>query len=159
MKKAIILSAALLLIILSACGKAPQAKSDFSVAFTAEHQDDDTKYTGTLTKSGDRIHITLSEPYTIKGMTFDYQDSELSIERNGHNAITNCRYLPADSLPSTLHNILAELTHAAYTKSENGEDLYTIPTPYGEAELSASDGIPTALTAPESRWKFLFHES
>ena len=141
-------------LLLSSCGEPPTVQSDFSASFTARYKD--TDYAGTLTKEGDHLAVTLYEPYAAEGMSFCWEDSALSVRYMGHSTKANADYLPADSIPAALHNTLAYLSQASYTGSENKEDRFTLPTPYGNAELTAQDGIPKSLTDPNSGTAFVF---
>lgn len=142
------------MLFLSSCGEPPTVQSDFSASFTARYEDID--YAGAVTKEDDCLDVILSQPYTVSGMTFCWEGSALSVRYMDHSAGANADYLPADSVPAALHNALAYLPQAAYTGTENGEDRFTLPTPYGDAELTAQDGIPKSLTVPNSGTVFVF---
>lgn len=139
---------------LSACGEPPTVQSDFSSAFTASR--DNIDYTGTVVKDGTSLTVTLSEPCTVDGMAFCWDDDALSIRYAGHSANANADYLPADSIPAALHYSLAYLPQASYTETANGTDHFKLPTPYGDASLTAVDGVPTTLTDPLSETVFHF---
>ena len=150
----IILLVSVLLLTLTACGSPPELKSDFSAMFST--QCDDLNYAGALNKNGDHLTITMKEPYTIAGMVFDYSDSGLSIQSNGHSANADSDYLPDSSVPAALRNALLYLPQASYNGSQNGTASYTVTTPYGDAGLSAEDGYPTEITEPHSGLSFRF---
>ena len=149
-----LLTATVLIITLTACGSPPALKSDFSAMFSTQCGDLD--YAGALNKSGDHLTITMKEPYTIAGMVFDYSDSGLSIKNGGHRTIADSDYLPDSSVPAALHNALLYLPQASYSGSPNGRDSYTVTTPYGDAEMTATDGYPTKITEPHSGLSFQF---
>lgn len=154
MKRFLTLLLLLPLLTLSSCGKPPALQTDFSASFTA--QADELDCAGTVVKEGDRLTITINEPYTTKDMIFDYDDARLSVRYLGHSANAEADYLPANSVPASLRSALLYLTQANYTGSENGCDTYSVTTPYGEAALSAQDGYPTEITEPHSGITFRF---
>lgn len=155
--KRIILMLPILLILtlaLSACGKPPTVNSDFSSSFTAVYQGED--YEGTLRKDGDQLTIAMQAPYTVDGISFDYQGDTLSIRCADHSTIVSFDYLPDSSIPTVLYNTLAYLPQATYIATENDSDTFTLPTPYGDATLSAQDGVLRSLTDPHSGLEFTF---
>ena len=143
-----------MILLLSACGEPPTVQSDFSASFTASR--DDVGYAGTVTKSDASLTVIFSEPAAADGMEFCWENSALSIRYAGHSTQANADYLPSDSIPATLHNTLTYLSQAAYTGTENGEDRFTLPTPRGDAELTAENGVPTSLTDPNDGTFFYF---
>ncbi|MBQ3329665.1 MAG: hypothetical protein IJG87_00635 [Ruminococcus sp.] len=155
MKKLFILPILLIpLFLLVSCGEPPTVQSDFTASFTADHNG--SVYRGTVAKEGGGLVVSLSEPYTVSGMEFCWEDSALSVRCQGHCTNANADYLPADSLPASLHNALAYLPQASYLSTENGEDRFTLPTPYGDAALTARSGIPTSLADPNGSTVFYF---
>ena len=158
MKKLVVLFSIILLnITLVSCGSPPTLKNDFSATFTAQYEDNDCA--GTLNKNGDHLTVTITEPYTVAGMVFDYSDVQLSIKSQGHSTNADADYLPDNSVPGALRNALLYLSQASYTGSEKGEDSYTVTTPYGEAALIASDGYLTKITEPHSGIIFHFTQA
>lgn len=143
------------LLSLSACGEPPTVESNFTVSFTVSQ--DDTDYAGTLSRKDDSLNIQMSAPYTVKGMEYHYQDGELSLSYGGHSTKANCDYLPADSVPEVLFDTLTYLPQATFIESNGGEDSFNLPTPYGDASLTARDGIPTSLYEPYSGLEFSFN--
>ena len=144
----------ILVLTLCACGEPPTVQSDFFARFTV--QKDEISYAGTLQKKGSCMTLTMTEPYTVTGMSFCREDSALSIRYAGHSAEVTSDYLPADTVPTALYNSLSYLEQAAYTGTENGTDHFTLPTPYGDAKLTARDGMPTTLDDPYSGMTFYF---
>lgn len=155
MKRFIILFlTTILLLTLAACGSPQPLKTDFYTLFSA--QSDDTVYAGSLNKSSDHLTVTMSEPYPIAGMVFDYSDNGLSIKSSGLSTNADADYLPDSSVPGALRNALLYLSQARYIDSENGKESYSVTTPYGEALLTANDGYPTEITEPHSGIIFKF---
>ena len=155
MKRIIILIlTTILLLTLASCGSPPTLKTDFSAMFSA--QCGDTIYAGTLNKNGDRLTITMKEPYPIAGMVFDYSDGGLSIKSRGHSTNADADYLPANSVPASLRNALLYLPQAGFTGSQGDCDHYAVTTPYGESAMTATDGYPTEITDPHSGICFKF---
>ena len=155
MKRIIILIlTTILLLTLASCGSPPTLKTDFSALFSA--QSGDTVYAGSLNKNGDRLTITMKEPYPIAGMVFDYSDGGLSIKSRGHSTNADADYLSDNSVPGALRNALLYLSQASYNGSQNGVDSYSVTTPYGEATMTADDGYLTEITEPHSGLCFKF---
>lgn len=155
MKRILSLSICLILLFsLSACGEPPTVESNFTVSFTVSRND--TDYAGTLIREEGVLNIQMSEPYTVKGMAYCYQDGELSLSYGGLSTKSSCDYLPDDSIPGALFESLAYLSQATYTESSDGEDSFSLPTPYGNATLTAKDGIPTSLYGLRSKLEFSF---
>lgn len=148
MKRLFLILLCMLMISLSACGEPPTMNSDFTSAFTAEYQG--AEYAGTVSKEGDRLTITMNAPYTVQGIAFCYQGDELSIRCADHSTNANSEYLPDSGVPTVLHNTLAYLPQAVYISTESGADTFTLPTPYGDATLTAREGVPQSLTDPHS---------
>ena len=158
MKRIILCTAILLLtaVLLCACGDAPTVDNCFTVSFTAQRDEDDVNYAGTLQKTDDGICITMTAPYTVQGMRFTYESGAAQIARGGLSANADSDYLPDNSLPATLNRDMSFLPQASYRGVADGRDRYRIATPNGEAELLAENGIPTALTDDTAGWKVEF---
>nr|WP_316622859.1 hypothetical protein [uncultured Ruminococcus sp.] len=154
MKRIFLLFMTLPLFLLSACGEPPTVESDCRLAFTAENAE--LPYAGTVEKNGDTLTVTMSEPYTVQDMAFTYEDSALSINYGGHSTQSSADYLPTDSVPAMLYSTLSYLPQAAYSGTQDGADRFILPTPYGDSELTARDGIPVSLTVPKSALTFSF---
>lgn len=144
----------ILMLTLSACSEPPTVNAEFTAPFSVQYNGID--YAGTVSNSGSSLTLSMTAPYTVQGMVFDYQDSTLSVRYADCAANANADYLPSDSIPSILHNNLAYLAQASYDSSQDGADSFTLPTPYGEAALTAKEGIPTSLTDPKSGIEFTF---
>ena len=154
MKRIFLLFMTLPLFLLSACGEPPTVESDCRLAFTAENAE--LPYAGTVEKNGDTLTVTLSEPYTVQDMAFTYEGDMLSINYGGHSTQSRADYLPTDSVPAMLYSTLSYLPQAAYSGTQDGADRFILPTPYGDSELTARDGIPVSLTVPKSALTFSF---
>ena len=154
MKRIFLLFMTLPLFLLSACGEPPTVESDCRLAFTAENAE--LPYAGTVEKNGDTLTVTLSDPYTVQDMAFTYEGDMLSINYGGHSTQSRADYLPADSVPAMLYSTLSYLPQAAYSGTQDGADRFILPTPYGDTELTARDGIPVSLTVPKSALTFSF---
>ena len=154
MKRIFLLFMTLPLFLLSACGEPPTVESDCRLAFTAENAE--LPYAGTVEKNGDSLTVTLSEPYMVQDMAFTYEGDMLSINYGGHSTQSRADYLPTDSVPAMLYSTLSYLPQAAYSGTQDGADRFILPTPYGDAELTARDGIPVSLTVPKSALTFSF---
>ena len=141
---------------LSACGEPPKVNSDLTAAFTTEYLGAD--YSGTLNKNGDHMTITMNAPNTARGLVFDYRGDTLSINLGVHSTEADTEYLPYNCIPSVLHNSLAYLPQAAYSGTEDGSDIFALPTPYGNATLTAQNGVPLSLTDPHSGMEFTFSQ-
>lgn len=139
---------------LTACGEPPTAADSFKADFSVSR--DGIAYSGALTLTDSGLSVTMTAPYTVEGMRFDYTSDGLSISRGGLSAKANPDYISANAIPSVLHNTLTYLSQAAYTGSGNGEDSFTLPTPYGEAVITASNGAPISLTDPYSGLEITF---
>lgn len=149
MKRILSLSALIcILLSLSACSSEPPSLAD---AFGADFSTvlGDTEYHGRLSSDNDSLTLLMTAPYTVEGMSFEYTDDGLSIGKGGMNTEINCDYIPSAALPSMLHNALAYLDSSSYKGNDNGEDIYTLPTPYGDAEIRALNGLPRMLTLPD----------
>ena len=146
MKRILSLTAVILILLsLSACSaKPPELAEAFEADFSALLGD--AEYRGRLTADKDSLTILMTVPYTVEGMSFEYTDEGLSIGRGGMNTEVNCDYIPSTALPSRLHNALAYLGSASYSDSRDGEDIYTLPTPYGDAGITAKNGLPLKIT-------------
>lgn len=141
---------------LTSCRTEPPALSDsFSADFSVT--DGTTEYSGNLEKTDSGLRVTFSEPYTVSGMSFEYTDEGMSIGSRGLSTLANSDYIPSRAVPSVLHNTTAYISQAAYKGSEDGEDIFTLPTPYGEAELRAINGAPISLSDSPSGLTFTFH--
>lgn len=137
-----------ILLSLSACSAKPQAlaeafEADFSCVLG------DTEYRGRLTADKASVTLRMTAPYTVEGMSFEYTDEGLSVGRGSMKTEVNCDYIPSNALPSRLHNALAYLESASYAGSEDGGDIYTLPTPYGDAEITAENGLPLKMNLPD----------
>ena len=144
----------ILLFSLSACGEPPTVENNFTVSFTVSRNN--TDYAGTLSQKDGVLYIQMSEPYTVKGMAYCYRGGELSLSYGGLGTKASCDYLPDDSIPGALFEALTYLSQATYTESKDGEDSFNLPTPYGNATLTATDGIPTSLSGLRSKLEFSF---
>lgn len=155
MKKLLCILLLLPILSLTACQKEPPTVQDsFDLTFTVKQ--DDTDYAGTLTLGDGIMNITMTDPYTIEGMAFTYENGELTIGRGSLGTKANCDYLPAESIPASLYDALTYLSQAVYTESTDGSDSFTLPTPYGNAVLTAENGLPTSLQVPQSDLLFQF---
>ena len=149
MKRILSLTAAICIMLsLSACSAKPPALAEaFEADFSAVLGD--TEYRGRLTADKASVTLLMTAPYTVEGMSFEYTDEGLSIGRGGMNTEVNCDYIPSTALPSRLHNALAYLESASYAGSRDGGDVYTLPTPYGDAEITADNGLPQKMSLPD----------
>lgn len=146
----------IILLCLSGCGKPPELGAEFDACFTVTQSDNEYKGSVSLSEGG--LEIAFSEPYTVAGMSFDYSDSGMSINYADHGTRANCDYIPAGAIPSALHDTLAYIDKANYLRSEDGADIYSVITPYGEAIIKAADGLPISLEDPYSGLCFNFYE-
>ena len=156
MKRFFFMILTVLLLTLPSCSQPTAIKTDFSASFTAAC--DDRDYAGTVAKDGDHLTVTVSEPYTVQGMVFDYTDTQLSIRDRGHSTETEADYLPKSSVPSALRDSLLYLSQASYTGSESGCDYYAVDTPWGEALITADEGMIITVTEPHSGITFYFND-
>ena len=155
MKKLILLlSAACIALCLSSCGEPPSVATVFDADFTVSRSGED--YSGRLSLTGESLTVAMTAPFTVEGMSFDYTDEGLTISRGGLSASANSDYIPAAAIPSVLHDTLTYIGQAAYIGSDGGEDSFTLPTPYGEATLTARDGDPVRLADDYSGLTFEF---
>ena len=152
----VLLSAIIFTFPLSACGEQPTVDGDFTAAFTTKYLGAD--YSGTLYKNGDHMTVSMNDPYTARGLVFDYRGDTLGISLGVHSTETDPEYLPYDCIPSVLRNSLAYLPQAAYSGTEDGSDIFALPTPYGDATLTAQNGVPLSLTDPHSGMEFTFSQ-
>lgn len=143
-----------LTLFLTSCGEPPTVNSDFLAVFTTTYQNED--YAGTIKKDGDHLTIAMTSPYTVQGLIFEYQGDALSIRRGDHSANSKTEYLPDNSIPAVLRNTLVYLPQATFSKTEDGADIFDLPTPYGDATVTALNGIPTTLTDPHSGLEIKF---
>ena len=142
-------------LLLSACrGEPPTVKDAFTLSFTVSQ--DDVDYAGILDRTEDSLTVTMTAPYTVRGTAFCYRDGGLSIDYAAHSTQANCDYLPSKSIPTVLYNASAYLSQAVYTESRDGEDHFTLPSPYGDTQLTVADGIPVQLCDPYSGLSFSF---
>ncbi len=154
MKKIAVMLLTILLFSLTGCSKEPPTISDsFTVGLQAEYNQ--LGLSGVLTHNANGTQITFTEPYTLSGLRFGYADEELTIGFTGHETHADSGYLPEAALPSRLYTTLLYLSQAQYTDSKDGTDAFAIPTPSGEAVLTAKEGIPTLLTLPHGQ-KIIF---
>lgn len=145
----------LMLFCLSACrGDPPTIASAYTVSFNVTQ--DAIRYEGTLQQEDDTMTVTLSEPYAVSGLSFVYKGEELQIDYAGHSTIANSDYISSLTIPAVLHNTLSYAQNAEYQQTDEKGDSFSLPTPYGSAELYASDGIPTSLYDEHSGLEFSF---
>ncbi len=154
MKRLLLILAVILIALLSACGEPPTVSTEFDADFAVTQED--IAYKGTLTLSDGTLSVVFSEPYTVQGMAFNYGADGMRITYAGHETAANCDYIPSKAIPQVLHNALAYLPQATYTGSDESGDCFSLPTPYGEATLTAKDGVPTALDDPHAGLRFRF---
>lgn len=144
-----------MLFCLSACrGDPPTIASAYTVSFTVTQ--DAIRYEGTLQQNDEAMTVTLSEPYAVSGMSFVYSGEELQIDYAGHSTIANSDYISSLTIPAVLHNSLSYAHNAEYQQTDESIDRFSLPTPYGSAELCACDGIPTSLYDEHSGLEFSF---
>ena len=141
---------------LCSCGSPPTLNAEFDSSF--EVTQDDMLCKGTIKMSDDALKIAVLEPYTAEGMSFDYVNDSLEISYGEHTTKVNCNYIPAGAIPSVLHNVLTYIDKAQYLRSEDGEDVYSVTTPYGEAIIKAADGSMLSLEDPYSGLYFRFYD-
>ena len=139
---------------LTSCSEAPQVDADFSATFAAKI--DEAEYAGDITADESGLSITMTQPYTVQGMRFDYYGGALSVDYGGHSVRADTGYLPCESVASALHETLAYLNQAEYRETKDGEDSFTLPTPHGSVALTAKDGALQTMTVPEYRMTFTF---
>lgn len=154
MKRLLLILAFVLIILLSACGEPPTVDKELDAEFAVTQED--TAYKGEIKLSDGKLTVTFSEPYTVQGMEFSYGADGMRITYAEHETTANCDYVPSNAVPQVLHNTLAYLPQATCTGSDETGDLFSLPTPYGEATLTARDGVPTALYDPHSGLRFSF---
>lgn len=139
---------------LTSCSEAPRVDTGFSAAFATMIGEEE--YTGALTVNENNLSITMTQPYTVQGMRFDYHGGALSVGCGGHSVRADTGYLPCESVPSALHETLVYLSQAEYQGSDSSADRFLLPTPHGSADLTAKDGALQAMTIPEYRMEFTF---
>ena len=158
MKKLFALICAILMLSgLAACGEPPKAPTGFSMIFHADHTGCDQR--GTVTVSDDGITVEMSAPGGAKGLTFNYTTDGLCIDYAKLSTQANADYISSDSVPSALYRALAYLPEARYLGSENGADLFALPSPAHEATLTVQDGVPLSLSCPDPAIEFSFRPS
>ncbi len=150
----LLLSAVLLSVVLCSCGEPPTLNTDFSTDFSVTQ--DDVGYQGTLAVADGALSVDMTAPYTVAGLRFGYDENGLTIGCGGLETVANSDYIPPSSVPAILHNTLAYLPQATYTESSDSGDSFSLPTPYGEAQITAVDGVPKELYDPHSGLTFTF---
>ncbi len=155
MKRTVCILLLLPILLLTACKSEPPAISEtFRLNFTVSQGDVD--YEGIVDRSDDTLTVAMTSPYTVEDTVFRYDDDGLSVCYGTHSARANCDYLPYKSIPTVLYNASVYLSQASFVEKIDGEDHYTLPTPHGDAQLTAADGIPAELYDPNSGLTFHF---
>ena len=155
MKRFIILLAVLPCCLVGCSKEPPTLNDSFTVGFRTAYNDLDLS--GELKHDFEGTSITLNEPYTVDGLCFDYAEEQLCVGYSSFETRAGSDYLPEGSLPSRVYDALLYLSQAQYTGSENDVDTFTVPTPQGEATITAAEGIPTGMTLPKSEIKLIFN--
>ena len=158
MKRSVcIIASAFVMLGLGACGEAPGVADSFSADFTANVNDTDCA--GRITVSGGETLITLTAPRAAEGMSFDYSAEGLSIGFAGMKTLTAADLIPPKALPSVLNETLTYLDGATYRESGENGDVFALPTPYGEALITARGGLPVSLSDPYSGLEVTFENA
>ena len=147
MKRWLIITAAVL-ILCTGCSKEPPKPNEvFTVGFSAEQEG--MIYGGTLSRDDSGVHIVMQEPYTVRGLCFDYSDGQLEIGCGAHSTRADTSFVGEDAVPTVLYQTLLYLPQAEYRSAEGGEALFALPSPYGEATLTTANGTPVSLSVPQ----------
>ena len=154
MKRIILLPLLILPLLLSSCGEPPKADGDFTAAFTAVKGDEE--YAGTVTRSNGNTTVTLSDPYTVNGITCQTDEGRFKLELGNCSATVDSDHLPSDSLPRFLCGSLNNLSLATYVESQEDTDRFILPTDLGNADLTTKGGKISSLEDEHSGWQISF---
>lgn len=148
MKRTAILLLTLLLCCCAGCRAEPPLHDSFTADFQTTYNG--PQWQGTLTRTADGVDMTFFDPYTVSGLRVTYAGDRMQICCGDLTADAGSDLLSEASLPCLLYTTLLYLNQAQYTGDRDGEDHYTVPTPNGEAEITARDGIPASIILPKN---------
>ncbi len=133
-----------LLICLTACGSAPVLNASYSGG--VQITDGTTNYLADLQTDGESLTITFSAPESVAGISCSFRDGELHTGLNGLDCIIPADSLPPSAIPSLLYEIFSDAESAEYQASEDGTDVFILPSRAGDATVTAKGGVPLTLT-------------
>lgn len=141
-------------VVMTACGQSHTIAPDYSGEIQATNGE--MNYTALLDCSAEEVALSFSSPESVAGLSYTFSGDELHTSLNGLDCITPADSLPKDSLPVTLHTVFADTGKAAYLRSENGVDTFTLNADDKTIVITAKDGVPQTLTSDKGNWKIRF---
>lgn len=136
-----------LTVMLCGCGKNADSKveicADFQASFSADYRG--LALAGTIVNTRQGVcAVDITAPETLNGLSLQYKSGETVIARDGVKATADEAYLPHESFPSILREILTEIAAGNYTAQEE-KGTYSLSLSCGECILTTDLGnLPQA---------------
>ncbi len=153
----------LLFLFCSGCTQGVTEKSivtDFTASFTSQYRGLELKGKIGTARQG-VTNITISSPETLKGLSVCYRDSEMEISQENLICSADEAYIPDNSFPSVVKEILCAVARGnakISSKNENGS-TYSLRTGYGGCVLSVdSEGRITQIKCNDIQFEINFSD-
>ena len=136
-----------LTVMLCGCGKNSGATlyADFKADFSAQYKGMTLKGEIVNTRQGVES-LDISSPETLSGLSLSYRDGEIKLGRGEAAATADEGYLPVQSFPSLLREILSNIASGNYSEKEN--KTYSQSLSVGECVFTVDEnGLPQSIKA------------
>ncbi|MBQ6152811.1 MAG: hypothetical protein IJJ15_03610 [Ruminococcus sp.] len=156
MKRILIAFLIILCLLLCSCAKTPTLSGNISE--TAEVSLRDETYSVRIESVDDgSVIITMLSPKNISGISYHYQEDQLTVEYEKLRCITDIAYLPQGAVPCALYEAVTAIPEAQYQSSQDGEDVFSCAD--GRFSVKAKDGKISEICDTKYGYVFSFYQS
>ena len=150
-------------LLFSGCSKDTTEKSivtDFTASFSSQYRGLELKGKIGTARQG-ITNITITSPETLKGLSVCYKNSEMEISQENLICSADEAYIPNNSFPSVVKEILSSVAKGnakISSKSENSS-TYSLKTAYGGCALSVDNkGLMTQIKCSNIDFEITFSD-
>jgi hypothetical protein len=150
-------------LLFSGCSKDTTEKSivtDFTASFSSQYRGLELKGKIGTARQG-ITNITITSPETLKGLSVCYKNSEMEISQENLICSADEAYIPNNSFPSVVKEILSSVAKGnakISSKSENSS-TYSLKTAYGGCALSVDNkGLLTQIKCSNIDFEITFSD-
>ncbi len=126
-----------LILIMTSCAAEPAPiQKEFSAIVTSEYNG--IKIKAEVKPTNHTLIIKLKSPESLKGCTYTYRGSDLTVEYNELKLNAECGYLPENAFPNIIYNVLETVNSGETVLSGkyNNNALYSGKSNSGEFTLT-----------------------
>ena len=150
-------------LLFSGCSKDTTEKSivtDFTASFSSQYRGLELKGKIGTARQG-ITNITITSPETLKGLSVCYKNSEMEISQENLICSADEAYIPNNSFPSVVKEILSSVAkgNAKISSKSETSSTYSLKTAYGGCALSVDNkGLMTQIKCSNIDFEITFSD-